>query len=126
MSANLRILAVDDNKLNLMILEEIFEDKYDIRSVLSGEEALGIVREFMPHIILLDIMMPGIDGYEVCKKIKTDDTLKQITIIFVSSRAMKEEIDKGYKVGADGFITKPYEEREMLEKIDEIAKDITP
>lgn len=117
MSEKTKILVVDDDPMNLKFLIEILSDEYEIQAVLSGEEALNIVHDFMPDIILLDIMMPGIDGYEVCKKIRADKKLSKTKILLVSAKAMLNEKIMGYDVGADDYITKPFEHEELLAKI---------
>ena len=111
-----KILIVDDNPTNVAILEEILEE-YELKSVMSGEEALEVVSKFQPDLILLDIMMPGINGYQVCEAIRKDASTKQSKIIMVSAKAMVSERIKGYEMGADDYITKPFEEVELLAKV---------
>lgn len=117
MLSNHRILAVDDDPMNLDIIEEILEDKYLIERADSGEAALKILPEFRPDLILLDIMMPGINGYKVCRKIRNDPEYDNLKIILVSGKAMAEERLKGYEAGADDYITKPFLEEELVAKI---------
>lgn len=112
-----KILAVDDDANNIAILEELLEDRFDIRISSNGEQALEIAREFLPDIILLDIMMPGIDGYEVCRRLREYETLRDTKIIILSARAMNSEQSKGYQAGADEYITKPFDGDELLEKV---------
>ena len=111
-----KILIVDDNPTNITILKEILED-YELRSAASGEEALGLVDEYHPDLILLDIMMPGMNGYDVCRKLREDPNFSRTKIIMVSAKAMVSERLKGYDVGADDYITKPFEEDELLAKV---------
>jgi len=117
MATKTKILVVDDDPMNLKFLKEILSDEYNIKAALSGEEALEIIFDFMPEILLLDIMMPGIDGYEVCKKIKANEKLANIIILLVSAKAMLNEKLRGFEVGADDYITKPFEHEELLAKI---------
>ncbi|MBT4289499.1 MAG: response regulator [Deltaproteobacteria bacterium] len=117
MANKTKILVVDDDPMNLKFLKEILSDEYNIIAALSGEEALEIIFDFMPEILLLDIMMPGIDGYEVCKKIRANEKLANIKILLVSAKAMLNEKLMGYEVGADDYITKPFEHEELLAKI---------
>jgi len=112
-----KILAVDDNQTNLAIIAELLEEDYDLKTAASGEQALEMARDFEPDLILLDIMMPGIDGYEVCRRFRQDPYLKHAKIIMVSARAMLAERLKGYEVGADDYIVKPFEEDELLAKV---------
>lgn len=117
MQTHKKILAVDDNPTNLAIIEELLSDQYDLKLVSNGQEALESAHQFQPDLILLDIMMPGIDGYEVCRRIRMSPSLCYTKIIIVSAMAMTSERLKGYKAGADDYITKPFDEDELLAKV---------
>ncbi|NJN45666.1 MAG: hybrid sensor histidine kinase/response regulator [Candidatus Competibacteraceae bacterium] len=117
MSVREKILIVDDNPTNIEILQEYLEDNYDLEIASSGTEALERAATFQPAIILLDIMMPGMDGYEVCKRIRATPSLAHIKIIILSVKAMLSERLEGYTSGADDYITKPFEEEELLAKV---------
>lgn len=117
MKAKSRILVVDDNVANIELLYEILGDSYVLASAHSGHEALQVACEFRPEMILLDIMMPGIDGYETCRRLKANPALVNAKIILVSAKAMTEERIKGYEAGADDYIVKPFNEDELLAKL---------
>jgi CheY-like chemotaxis protein len=104
-----RVLIVDDDAMNIDILRDDLEEKYQVASAESGEEALEVIEAFRPDVILLDIMMTGIDGYEVCRRIRADPSNDGIRIILISGRAMDTERQKGFDVGADDYITKPFD-----------------
>lgn len=112
-----KILAVDDDPNNITILKELLDDNYDFKAATTGEQALEIAQDFRPDIILVDIMMPDMDGYEVCRRLREHCTLKHTKIIMVSARAMVTERLEGYKAGADDYITKPFEGDELLAKV---------
>lgn len=112
-----KILVVDDNEMNLTILREILESDYTVRTCMSGEEALEVLADDQPEIVLLDIMMPGIDGYEVCRRIRQEKKLAHTKVIMVSAKAMVDERLKGYEVGADDYVTKPFNDEELLSKV---------
>lgn len=112
-----RILIVDDNATNIAILEEVLAEHYFLRAAASGEETLEILKEFHPDIILLDIMMPGIDGYETCRRIRQNPAMNNVKVIMVSAKAMVEERLKGYEAGADDYITKPFGVGELLARV---------
>lgn len=112
-----KILAVDDDPNNVAILQELLEDDYDLKVATTGEQALEIVQDFQPDVVLVDIMMPGMDGYQVCRRLREDATLKHTKIIMVSARAMVSERLKGYEAGADDYITKPFDGDEFLAKV---------
>lgn len=112
-----RILIVDDNPTNIAIIEETLEEEYLLRTATTGEEALALVPTFLPDLILLDVMMPGINGCEVARRIRATATYRHIKIIMVSAKAMLSERLEGYDAGADDYITKPFEEEELLAKV---------
>ena len=119
MEQKTKVLIVDDEQTNIKILLEIleFEDEYTVTSVTSGEECLAILLEFQPDIILLDIMMPGMDGYEVCRRTKNSPEYEKTKIIMLSGRAMQNEIDNGFSAGADQYLSKPFGMDELLEAL---------
>ena len=118
MKSEHRILVAEDDPVNVEILLEMLDDQYQLQIARNGEEALEIAHSFVPDVILLDIMMPpGIDGYEVCQRIRANSRHKFVKILLVSGKTMKEERLKGYEVGADDYITKPFAEEELEAKI---------
>ncbi|ETW94626.1 MAG: hypothetical protein ETSY2_49485, partial [Candidatus Entotheonella gemina] len=117
MKSQQTILLVDDNPANLFVLEEILGNIYRTVTAASGEEALEQAIECLPDLILLDIMMPGIDGYETCRQLRTIPNLQHTKIVMVSAKAMVSERLEGYHAGADDYITKPFEEEELLAKV---------
>ena len=112
-----KILAVDDNPTNLAVFEELLGSQYDLLTVSTGQDALKLAEEFRPDLILLDIMMSGIDGYEVCRRIRMNSSLRYTRIIIVSAKAMVSERLEGYQAGADDYLTKPYDAEELLAKV---------
>ena len=103
------ILIVDDAKENISILAELLRSDYKIRAATNGEKALDIAfSENPPDLILFDVIMPGIDGYEVCKRLKADLKTKSIPIIFVTGKVNEEEEIYGFNLGAIDYIKKPY------------------
>jgi len=111
------ILAVDDTATNLDILEELLE-QYDVIATISGVDALKIVEEEKKiDLILLDIMMPNMNGYEVCKKLKADERTKDIPIIFITAKADENSIEKAYDLGGTDYVTKPFRPKELLSRV---------
>ena len=112
------ILVVDDTPANLELLESILDDEgYDVRTSLSGEGALKSIEVQSPDIILLDIMMPDMDGYETCEKIKQDARFEAIPVIFLSAKGEIKDKIKGFNVGAIDYLTKPFDIDEILVRI---------
>jgi putative two-component system response regulator len=111
------ILIVDDDGLNVSILEEILADKYDIHVARNGAEAVKMVVAQPFDVVLMDIMMPQMDGYEACRRIKASDRGASTQVILVSARASTGERLVGYEAGADDYLIKPFDDDELLAKV---------
>jgi CheY-like chemotaxis protein len=109
------VLAVDDNPINLGILEEILASDYRLKFARNGQQAIQIAEECRPAIVLLDVMMPGMDGLEICRRLRETPGLNHTIIIMVSAKAMPSERSAGLRAGADDYITKPFDEVELLQ-----------
>jgi signal transduction histidine kinase len=117
MSNRKKILITDDNGLNIQILEEILADGYQVTTACSGEETLAVLEKYQPDLILIDVIMRGIDGYETCRRIRVNPALKKTKIIMISAKALLSERLKAYDAGADDYIVKPFESEELLAKV---------
>lgn len=111
-----RILVVDDNPVNCEICKEILEEQFTLKIVHNGEDALASIAEFQPDLILLDVMMDGIDGLEVCRRLRSS-TCSWVKIIMVSAKVQVDDRIHGYEAGADDYITKPFDSEELLAKV---------
>jgi len=104
-----KVLIVDDTPENIQVLMETLKDQYTIVAAINGEKALQMaVAEPRPDLILLDIMMPGMDGYEVCRRLKADEQVQHIPIIFVTAKTEVEDETLGFELGAMDYISKPF------------------
>ena len=112
-----KILLVDDNPVNIDLLEMLLGDEYILATADSGEEAIKVTQEFHPDLILLDIMMPGINGYETCRQLRAMQPARHIKIIMVSAKTMVLDRLQGYEAGADDYVTKPFNNGELLAKV---------
>jgi putative two-component system response regulator len=102
------ILAVDDDPENLHIIHALLKDEYHLRLASNGEQALEAVRQVpLPDAILLDIVMPGMDGYEVCRRLKADAATKHIPVILLTAKVEVEDAQLGFDAGCADYITKP-------------------
>lgn len=118
MNETATILVVDDNSDNLQLLSELLmREGYNVRPALSGEIALHAVERSMPDLILLDIRMPGIDGYEVCRRLKVNEATHGIPVIFISAMQDLDEKLKAFKTGAVDYIVKPFQKEEILARV---------
>ena len=117
MEEKAKILLVDDTPENIDTLGTLLKD-YKRQVALNGEKALKLARKDpKPDLILLDIMMPGIDGYEVCTELKKDIETRDIPIIFLTSKTDRESLLKGFDIGAQDYITKPFDVRELMARV---------
>lgn len=108
-----RIVCIDDNPANLLLLEKSLRDQYEILAVSDAEAALSTLVETPPALVLLDVNMPRLNGYELCRRIRDHDAIGDIPIVFLS--CMKDLDDRlaGYTAGGDGYVTKPFDLREL-------------
>lgn len=111
------ILAVDDEPLNRLLIEDIIEDRYEVVTVASGEECLQMVKERLPDLILLDINMPDLSGFEVCRQLSQQPETASIPVIFLTAMVGIDEERHGLDVGAVDYITKPFTESILLARI---------
>ncbi len=113
------VLIVDDTETNIDILIDTLGEDYDIAVAMDGEGALEAVEEELPDLILLDIMMPDMDGYEVCRRLKANSATANIPVIFLSALTDDSEKQKGLELGAVDFLTKPFNPSEIQAKVKE-------
>jgi diguanylate cyclase (GGDEF)-like protein len=101
------VLIVDDEVSNIEIMNAVLEDDYEVCFATGGEQALGMLRDVMPDLILLDVLMPGLDGFEVCRRIKQEALLVDIPVIFTTGLGDTEDEMRGLALGAIDYVTKP-------------------
>ena len=112
-----KILIVDDDQAFRLLLTRLLQDEYELATAKNGEEALRLALLFDPDVILLDIIMPGIDGYEVCRRLKSDARTAGIHIIIVSAISSKEEFLLAFQAGADDYFIKPIDPNELKSRM---------
>ncbi len=119
----LKVLVVDDEPSILMPLEFLMRKSgYKVFIARNGTEAIDSVNKELPQIVVLDIMMPDVDGYEVCRHIRSHESMNGAKVIFLSAKTKEADIKKGYDVGADLYIPKPFSTRFLMEKIKELSE----
>ena len=112
------ILIVDDDKITLDICYEILSPCYEVIVARSGEEAFKRLEDIIPDLILLDVVMPGIDGYEVTTRLKSDNRYKKIPVIFISGQTDEESEILGFSVGAADYVYKPVSALPLLKRVE--------
>ncbi|UJP66225.1 response regulator transcription factor [Mongoliitalea daihaiensis] len=110
------ILIVDDEPNILLSLEFLFKKEgYRVFIARDGDEALGIIEDRMPALLILDIMMPKVDGYEVCRHVKS--LYPEMKVIFLTAKSKQQDIQKGLNLGADLYLTKPFSTKDLVLKV---------
>ena len=123
-NSKIKIYLIDDDEIHLTTAELYLKDEYEVHKAKSGQEALDYINnnKFMPNIILLDMIMPNMSGWEVFKRLREMDSLKNVPIAFLTSIAEEAEKKKAYKMGAADYIMKPFNMTELRSRVKEIRK----
>ncbi len=118
MENDVHILVVDDNQENLKVVNSLLkEENYKIALALDGKSALDTLEKTRIDIILLDIMMPGMDGFEVCKILKSNERTKNVPVIFLTAKSDIDDVVKGFREGGVDYITKPFRKEELIVRV---------
>ncbi|MFC1879889.1 response regulator transcription factor [Thermodesulfobacteriota bacterium] len=118
------ILIVDDEPSIVVPIQFLMEQQgYSVLVAENGEDALDVIYKYKPDLILLDIMLPRIDGYEVCEIVRLNPEYRGIKIIFLTAKGREVEIAKGLSLGADAYITKPFSNTELIAKVKELLEN---
>ena len=117
-----RILIVDDVKTNVDILVEALRDEYKLSVALDGAAALRSIEKSPPDLVLLDIVMPGLDGYEVCRRLRAQESTRELPIMFLSSLEDVKDKTRGFEVGGNDYLTKPFEVLEVKARVRSLLK----
>lgn len=119
-----KVLIADDEPNIVLSLEFLLESRgYEVRSVPDGAQALAAVRDFAPDLLVLDVMMPGLGGWEVCRTLRADAANASLKILMLSAKGRDVEVAKGLQLGADAYVTKPFSTRELVERIGALLGD---
>ena len=117
-----RILVCDDDPVILRLLQVNLElEGFEVLSAHHGQEAVRVALDEHPDLVILDIMMPRMDGYQACEILKGDDATKDIPVVFLSAKAQQSDIDRGKAYGVDEYVTKPFDPDELLEIIERLV-----
>jgi two-component system, OmpR family, alkaline phosphatase synthesis response regulator PhoP len=116
-----KVLIADDEPNIVVSLEFLMKERgYEVRVATSGDEALAAVAEFTPDLVLLDVMMPRMSGYEVCQKIRENPAWGHIKILMLSAKGREIEVHKGLAMGADAYVTKPFSTRDLVTRVEQM------
>jgi DNA-binding response OmpR family regulator len=113
-----RVLIADDEPNIVASLEFLMEQAgYEVKVAANGQEALELAASFRPDLVLLDVMMPGKNGYEVCQSLKSDPATRAVKVVMLSAKGRDVEVAKGLELGADAYVTKPFSTRDLVAQI---------
>lgn len=116
-----KILIVDDEPYIVLSLEFLMQSQgHTVAIAGNGEEALRLAAEFEPDLVLLDAMMPVINGFEVCRRLRADALRRTLKILMLTARGRESELQRGLSAGADAYLTKPFATRELVELVNEL------
>ncbi len=118
-----RVLLIDDDAQVLKLMSVNFElDGYNVVSASSGEEALDIVASAKPDVVVCDVMMPGMDGLEVVRRLRADPTTEHLPVVVVSAKAQRSDVSDGRFAGADEYVVKPFDPQDLLDAVERLLK----
>ena len=118
-----KVLIVDDEPNIVTALEFLLQQSgYEVRVAATGEEAFAQIESFAPDLVLLDVMLPKVSGYEVCQRIRSREDWKGIRIVMLSAKGREVEVSKGVSLGADLYVTKPFSNTDLVAKIDGLLR----
>lgn len=120
------LIADDEPNIVTSLVYLMTKGGYEVEVARNGEEALALVESFMPDLVLLDVMMPRRSGYEVCQKMRERAEWRHIRIVVLSAKGREAEVSKGLSLGADAYVTKPFSNRELMERIAELLGEGAP
>lgn len=120
------LIAEDEIGIRSLVRMTLAREEYEIFEAADGEEALALARKHQPELVLLDVMMPGLTGFEVCRAIKEDPSTAQAAVVILSAKSQDADREQGMACGADDYFTKPFSPIALLRKIDEVYGRLQP
>lgn len=120
-----KVLIADDEPNIVLSLEFLLASHdYEVAIARDGHEVLRLAAAFMPHLILLDVMMPLVNGFDVCRALRADPLQRNVKILMLTARGRESEVRRGLSMGADAYVTKPFATRDLVAKVRELLRDI--
>lgn len=118
-----KILIADDHPQGMELLEDYLSGApYEVRTASNGEETLELVHSWQPDLILLDVMMPKLSGFEVCKRVRSDPSTREIAVLMITALDQVSDVERAVEAGTDDFLTKPIDKRELLLRIEALLE----
>ncbi|TVR31620.1 MAG: response regulator [Nitriliruptor sp.] len=118
-----RVLIVDDDPIILELVVMNFElEGHEVRTAANGPDALDLAGSWSPDAIILDVMMPGLSGFEVCQQLRDEPSTAEIPVVLLSARALGRDVEEGLAAGAVAYVTKPFDPLELVEQIEQLVR----
>lgn len=118
-----KILIVDDEPSIVISLEFLMQQKgYKLEVARTGEEAMQAIHDFVPDLVLLDVMLPSKNGFEICQYVRSKPEMAAMKIILLTAKGRKQDIEKGLAIGADAYMTKPFSTKELVQTVEDMLK----
>ena len=123
MNTSKKVIVIEDEPdIQEIIVHNLLRDGYQVEATPNGERGLELVRRLDPDLVLLDLMLPGLDGVEVCRRMKTDPRTRAVSIIMVTARGEESDVVLGLGLGADDYVSKPFSPRELMERVKAVLR----
>ena len=123
MNASKKVIVIEDEPdIQEIIVHNLLRDGYQVEATPNGERGLELVRRLDPDLVLLDLMLPGLDGVEVCRRMKADPRTRAVSIIMVTARGEESDVVLGLGLGADDYVSKPFSPRELMERVKAVLR----
>ncbi len=119
-----KILVADDEPFILSALQDTLAEAFEVYTATNGKEAIKIVEKIIPDLVILDVMMAEMDGFEACTNIKNNPVTTNIPVILLTAKGQLADVEKGVKCGADAYVVKPFSPAKLIEKVEEIFEKV--
>lgn len=120
--ARKKIVVVDDEEDICMALKETLNQDYNVFTAEDGKEAIELIRNIKPDLVIMDVLMPVMDGFEACRRMKSDKFTASIPIIFLTAKNQFEDAQKGFESGCDSYMSKPFSPSKLMQKVSELLE----
>ncbi|WP_112268613.1 response regulator transcription factor [Lentzea terrae] len=120
------LIAEDDADIRDLLVFKLMQDGFDVTAVADGSAALDAVAAERPDLVILDVMMPGMSGLDVCQRLRSEHATKTLPVILLTARAQEADVESGFGVGADDYVTKPFSPRELLSRVHAVLARVGP
>jgi DNA-binding response OmpR family regulator len=120
------LIAEDDADIRDLLVFKLMQDGFDVTAVGDGPSALDAVAAELPDLVILDVMMPGMSGLDVCQRLRSEQATKNLPVILLTARAQEADVESGFGVGADDYVTKPFSPRELLSRVHAVLARVGP